>query len=92
MNTPMALRVLDADINETNSADVIASFGLLGIDFNFSYLQDEGIKHLVTERQAARQEGNFIKADEIRKCEEFGSKSKHTNTDVVSLKQVRAGH
>ena len=67
MNTPMALRVLDADINETNSADVIASFGLLGIDFNFSYLQDEGIKHLVTERQAARQEGNFTKADEIRK-------------------------
>jgi cysteinyl-tRNA synthetase len=66
MNTPLALKVLDSDITEENCGDIMASFGLLGIDFEFGYLTDTQITALVMARQAARLEENFNKADEIR--------------------------
>ena len=66
LNTPLALKTLDAAISESNAGDLLASFDLLGISFNFGYLNDRSIKALVDERQKARSEGNFKLADEIR--------------------------
>lgn len=66
-NTPLVLKKLDAAFSEANAADLLASFDLLGISFDFAYLRDRTVQNLVDQRQIARNEKNFQKADEIRR-------------------------
>ena len=66
LNIPLALRILDSSIGKEDPADILASFELIGIQFDFSYLKDRTIKDLVAERQKARQEKDFAKADSIK--------------------------
>lgn len=69
LNTPQAIREVDwatASVNESNVSDVIASFDILGITFDFEYLQNKAVAELVQKRQIARQNRDFTTADRIR--------------------------
>jgi cysteinyl-tRNA synthetase len=63
-NTPLAIRVLDRSFEDIGQ--VKASFDLLGITFDFGFLQDKKIQELVTARTQARKDKDFALADSIR--------------------------
>ena len=63
MNLPSAIRILD---HHNIPEDVIKSFQMIGIEFEFGYLHDAAIRDLVEERQIARKSQDFARADEIR--------------------------
>ena len=66
LNTPLALKILDAAIGKENTADILYSFELIGIQFDFSYLNDRYIADLIKDRQIARKNKDFIGADLIK--------------------------
>jgi len=65
-NTPLALRVLDGAFEGSDIAGIKASFELLGITFDFSFVNNRRIQELVNARVEARQNKNFQLADIIR--------------------------
>jgi cysteinyl-tRNA synthetase len=69
LNTPLGIRVLDTEVSkcsENSVDDILYSFELLGIKFDFEYLHDDSIISLVNSRQEAKKAKDFAKADAIR--------------------------
>jgi cysteinyl-tRNA synthetase len=67
LNTPAAIRVLDKiTVSESNVSDLLKSFSVLGIKFDFDYLHNREIKYLVEQRQEYRKSGNFADSDKVR--------------------------
>ncbi len=66
LNTVMAFKILDKELNQNKIQQCIEGFNLLGIQFEFEYLNDPNIANLISQRNIYRQQKDFISADRIK--------------------------
>lgn len=69
-NTPLAISIINKELEHIRDlyhlTDILASFHLIGVEFNLSYINRTDIIDLIEERNAAKKAKHFARADEIR--------------------------
>lgn len=66
LNTPLGIRVIDQALNVASNEEIIACCELIGITFDFNYLDNKEIPVMIEARQAARLAKDFDEADRMR--------------------------